>query len=126
MDALSIHHVTHEVRLPSSHLGPTLAEQHDQSQVSCSRREAEGTHAVFRHHVDAGPKLQQERGDFLVAEVALDTEHWGIVEDFCAIIHVGPGQHQQAAHLRAQTKGVLDRSLTLELQDAFPSPLLVL
>lgn len=94
-------------RPPSSHLGPALAEQHHQSQVSRGRREAEGTHAVLRHHVDAGAELQEERGDFLVAEVALDAEHRGIVEDLCAIIHVGPGQHQQTAHLRAQTEGAV-------------------
>lgn len=93
--------------MSSAHLGATLAEQHDQSQVSCSRWEAEGTHAIFRHHVYTGPKLQKERSDFLVAEVALDTEHRRIVEDFGAIIHVGPGQHQQTAHLSAQTKRTL-------------------
>lgn len=39
-----------------------------------------------------------------MAEVALDTQHWCIVEDLCAIIHIGPGQHQQTAHLSAQIK----------------------
>lgn len=133
---MSIRHVTPEARAASSHLGPTLAEQHHQPQVARSRGEAEGAHAVFRHHVDTGPELQEERGDLQVAQVALDTEHWGVVEDFCAIVDVGPGQHQQTAHLRTQTKGTVWSIGTTHQcllmgcfgpkSNSFPSPVLVL
>lgn len=61
-----------------------------------------------------------------MAEVALDTQHWCIVEDLGAIIHIGPGQHQQAAHLSAQIKhkmqniettGSLDREQIVDFEE---------
>lgn len=84
---------------PSSHLGPSLAEQHHESQVSRRRREAQRAHAVFRHHVHAGAKLQQQGGDLLVAQVTLDAQHRGVAQHLCAVIDVGPSEHQQATDL---------------------------
>lgn len=86
------------------HLAPPLAEQHDYSQVACCGREAEGAHAVFGHHVHAGPKLQQQEGNLLVPEVALDAEHRRVVQDLRAVIHVCTAEHQQTAHLIVQMK----------------------
>lgn len=86
-----------------SHLCSLVTEQHDQSQVSSSSREAQGAHAVFRHNIHAGTELEQQWGDLMVAEVALDAEHWGVVQNLSAVIHVSSSQHQESAYLVKQT-----------------------
>lgn len=86
------------------HLGPPLTEQHDQPQVSRGCWEAEGTHAIFRHNVQAGAKLKQQWDDLLMNQVALDAEHRRVVQDLRTVIHVCSSQHQETAYLKIQTK----------------------
>lgn len=90
--------------MKSPHLSLLFTEQHDLSQVSCSSWEAEGAHAVFWNNIHAGAELEQQWDNFLVTEVTLDAKHWCVVQDFCAVIHVCPSQHQETAYLIIQAK----------------------
>ena len=90
--------------MKTPHLRPPLGEQHNKSQVSCSSREAQWVHAIFRHHVHTSAELEQQGSNFLVPKVALDAKHRSIVQDLCAVIHISPTKHQQTAHLMVQIK----------------------
>lgn len=78
---------------------PLLDQQAHQLHVAGSGRVTEGGHAVLRHAVQAGTELQEQSDHLLMAKVRLDAQDRGVIQHFRPVVHVGPSQNQEPAHL---------------------------
>lgn len=78
---------------------PLLDQQAHQLHVASSSRVAEGGHAVLRHAIQAGTKLQEQSDHLLMAKVRLDAQDRGVIQHLRPVVHVGPCQNQEPAHL---------------------------
>lgn len=50
--------------------------------------------------------IKQQCYSISVAQVSVDTQQGGVVQDIATVIHISPGHNQQSAHLQKEKRKV--------------------